>query len=105
MNNSLPRNPEISYAFAGRNAMLEMAQDQLITIEKITPDPFEGSVNNYFKSMKEIEAEFIINMNAAKSSLRNMITDLNYFSQHSLGIDGTHSDLDGLRYRYLEENY
>ncbi|MET0392629.1 MAG: hypothetical protein ABW019_05785 [Chitinophagaceae bacterium] len=105
MNNVMPGNAEFAYTFAGTHLMLGVAQDQLLTLEKISPDPFESSVNNYFKSMKEIETEFLASMNAAKSSLRSLISDLNYFSQHLTVSDNVHPYPDDLAHRHLEENY
>ena len=105
MNTIMPGNADFAYTFAGTQGMLGVAQDQLLTLEKISSDPFESSVNNYFKSMKEIETEFLTSMNAAKSSLRSMISDLHYFSQHLTLSDNIHPYPDDLAHRQLEENY
>ena len=65
------------------------------------------SVNNYFKSMKEIEAEFIASMNAAKNSLRNMLNDMSQFGKNLIYMDGdiNFPDPDDLNQGYMEENY
>ena len=65
------------------------------------------SVNNYFKSMKEIEAEFIASMNAAKNSLRNMLSDMSQFGKNLIYMDGdiNFPDPDDINQGYMEENY
>jgi len=65
------------------------------------------SVNNYFKSMKEIEAEFIASMNAAKNSLRNMLNDMSQFGKNLIYMDGdiNFPDPDDINQGYMEENY
>jgi hypothetical protein len=65
------------------------------------------SVNNYFKSMKEIEAEFITSMSAAKTSLKNMLSDLSQFGQNLIYKDGdiNFPDPDDIHHGYMEENY
>jgi len=65
------------------------------------------SVNNYFKSMKEIEAEFISSMNAAKNSLRNMLNDMSQFGKNLIYMDGdiNFPDPDDINHGYMEENY
>jgi hypothetical protein len=66
-----------------------------------------NSVNNYFKSMKEIEAEFISSMNAAKTSLKNMLNDISQFGQNLIYMDGdiNFPDPDDINHGYMEENY
>lgn len=66
----------------------------------------EGSVNNYFKSMKEIEAEFLSSMSAAKTTLKNMLNDISQFGHNLIYKDGDTNfqypeDFAG----YMEENY
>jgi hypothetical protein len=71
-------------------------------------EAFTGeSVNNYFKSMKEIEAEFLSSMNAARESLKNMWNDLSHFGQNLIYMDGeiNFPDPDDLQRGYMEENY
>jgi len=65
------------------------------------------SVNNYFKSMKEIEAEFIASMTAAKSSLVNMLSDISQFGKNLINMDGdiNFPDPDDINHGYMEENY
>jgi hypothetical protein len=65
------------------------------------------SVNNYFKSMKEIEAEFISSMTAARTSLKNMLSDLSQFGQNLIYMDGdiNFPDPDDIHQGYMEENY
>jgi hypothetical protein len=65
------------------------------------------SVNNYFKSMKEIEAEFIASMSAAKNSLRNMLNDMSQFGKNLIYMDGdiNFPDPDDINHGYMEENY
>jgi hypothetical protein len=67
----------------------------------------EGSVNNYFKSMKEIEAEFLASMSAAKTTLRNMLSDISQFGHNLINLDGdTNIPIpDGRTPGYMEENY
>jgi hypothetical protein len=71
-------------------------------------ESFTGeSVNNYFKSMKEIEAEFISSMTAARTSLKNMLSDLSQFGQNLIYMDGdiNFPDPDDIHQGYMEENY
>jgi len=71
-------------------------------------ESFTGeSVNNYFKSMKEIEAEFMASMNAAKTSLRNMLSDVRQFGHNLINMDGDihFPDPDDIHRGYMEENY
>lgn len=71
-------------------------------------DSFVGnSVNNYFKSMKEIEAEFLSSMTAAKNTLKNMLNDLSQFGQNLIYMDGdiNFPDPDDIHHGYMEENY
>jgi hypothetical protein len=108
MNNALPGNAETLFSLSVENSTLEIAQDQSFTFEKMGSESFIGKpVNNYFKSMKEIETEFLTSMNAAKTTLKNMISDLSQFSQNLITMDGTMNfpDPDDLQNRYLEENY
>lgn len=66
-----------------------------------------NSVNNYFKSMKEIEAEFIASMNSAKTTLKNMLNDISHFGNNLIYMDGdiNFPDPDSLTHGYMEENY
>lgn len=109
MNNTVAGNRELAFSLSVENPALGIAQDQFFLFEKMRPETFAGnSVNNYFKSMKEIEAEFQTSMDAAKASLKNMISDFSQFGQPVIGVDGfmNFPDLDDhLRNRYLEENY
>lgn len=85
----------------------DITNTQLFKFDK-KPGAFTTeSVNNYFKSMKEIEAEFLSSMSAATNTLKNMITDLGQFSQHLLFADGTahFPDPDDIHKGYMEENY
>jgi hypothetical protein len=84
-------------------AMADAGQSILKFSETFTGE----SVNNYFKSMKEIEAEFLSSMSAAKNSLRNMLSDLSHFGQNLIYMDGeiNFPDPDDLQRGYMEENY
>jgi hypothetical protein len=66
-----------------------------------------NSVNNYFKSMKEIEAEFIASMNSAKTTLKNMLSDISQFGNNLIYMDGdiNFPDPDNFHHGYMEENY
>jgi hypothetical protein len=71
-------------------------------------ETFTGeSVNNYFKSMKEIEAEFIASMTAARTSLKNMLNDLGQFGHNLIYMDGdiNFPDPTDMHHGYMEENY
>ena len=76
-------------------------------IFKFTESLTGESVNNYFKSMKEIEAEFIASMSAAKTSLTNMLNDLSHFGKNLIYMDGdiNFPDPDDISHGYMEENY
>ena len=76
-------------------------------IFKFTESLTGESVNNYFKSMKEIEAEFITSMSAARTSLKNMLSDISQFGQNLIYMDGDiyFPDPDDLNQGYMEENY
>lgn len=65
------------------------------------------SINNYFKSMKEIEAEFVASMSAAKNTLMNMISDIGHFGHNLIYMDGdiNFPDPDNIHEGYMEENY
>lgn len=65
------------------------------------------SVNNYFKSMKEIEAEFISSMHSAKTTLKNMLSDISQFGHNLIYMDGdiNFPDPDDINHGYMEENY
>lgn len=94
---------ETTYSFSTGNALFDSHPVFSTSSESL----IEESVNNYFKSMKEIEAEFLASMNAAKTTLRNMISDLGQFGQNLLGVEGrsSYADPDGIPNGYLEENY
>ena len=66
-----------------------------------------NSVNNYFKSMKEIEAEFIASMSSAKTTLKNMLSDISHFGNNLIYMDGdiNFPDPDDISHGYMEENY
>lgn len=66
-----------------------------------------NSVNNYFKSMKEIEAEFLASMTSAKTTLKNMLNDISHFGNNLIYMDGdiNFPDPDSLNHGYMEENY
>lgn len=66
-----------------------------------------NSVNNYFKSMKEIEAEFIASMNNARATLKNMLSDISQFGHNLIYMDGDirFPDPDDINHGYMEENY
>jgi hypothetical protein len=71
-----------------------------------TDSVMEGSVNNYFKSMKEIEAEFIASMSAAKNTLKNMLSDISQFGHNLIYKDGdTSFQYPEGSAGYMEENY
>lgn len=95
---------EATLSVSTENAMFEPQH----SIFKMSSESLIGeSVNNYFKSMKEIEAEFLASMNAAKTTLRNMISDLSHFGQNFLSVEGYSNfpDPDDIHTGYLEENY
>lgn len=86
-------------------AATNMTGNKLLRFEK---ESFVGeSVNNYFKSMKEIEAEFLSSMSVAKNTLKNMLSDLSQFGQNLIYMDGdiNFPDPDELNHGYMEENY
>jgi len=93
-----------------------------LTTQQAPPDPNESifrfnrmdrgnltgeSVNNYFKSMKEIEAEFLSSMHSAKTTLKNMLSDLSQFGHNLIYLDGdlNFPDPDDISQGYMEENY
>jgi hypothetical protein len=71
--------------------------------EVMTVEP----VNNYFKSMKEIEEEFLTSMNTARTSLKNMLDELGSFGQNLIYMDGeiNFPDPYDIHQGYMEENY
>ena len=95
-----------------REKLLSLANDSAPDITnsplfKFSETLTGNSVNNYFKSMKEIEAEFISSMNAAKTSLKNMLNDISQFGQNLIYMDGdiNFPDPDDINHGYMEENY
>ena len=89
------------------NPTQDMAGNQLFKFDNINESFIGDSVNNYFKSMKEIEAEFISSMNAAKNTLKNMLNDLSNFGQNLIYMDGdiNFPEPDDIHHGYMEENY
>jgi hypothetical protein len=84
-----------------------LSSNSFFRFENLNEQDMEGSVNNYFKSMKEIEAEFISSMSAAKATLNNMISDIRQFGQNLINLDGDTSlpVPGGITPGYMEENY
>jgi hypothetical protein len=83
------------------------AGNSFFKFDNLNEPDMEASVNNYFKSMKEIEAEFLASMNSAKTTLRNMLNDISHFGQNLITLDGDTSlpASGGITSGYMEENY
>jgi hypothetical protein len=93
--------------FALSKDNIDNIADQAFTFDRYGAENSVTSVNNYFKSMKEIEAEFVASMNAAKTTLRNMISDIGQFGHNLIYMDGdiNFPDPDDIHQGYMEENY
>jgi len=98
---------------AGENLLSFSAEPSISTgnsffkFDNLNEPDMEASVNNYFKSMKEIEAEFIASMHSAKTTLKNMLSDISQFGQNLITLDGDTSlpVPSGSTPGYMEENY
>jgi hypothetical protein len=105
VNDALTGNGENALSLSTDNAAQDITRNPFFRFER---DAFIGeSVNNYFKSMKEIEAEFLSSMSAAKNTLKNMLNDLSQFGQNLIYMDGdiNFPDPDDIHHGYMEENY
>lgn len=107
MNDTLITKEENLLSVSAENTTINMTGNQIFKLDHIRESFIGESVNNYFKSMKEIEAEFITNMNAAKTTLKNMLSDLSHFGQNLIYMDGeiNFPDPDDIHQGYMEENY
>jgi hypothetical protein len=88
-------------------ALSNEVADQAFSFDNFGTKNEPASVNNYFKSMKEIEAEFVSSMSAAKNTLMNMISDIGHFGHNLIYMDGDihFPDPDDIHQGYMEENY
>jgi hypothetical protein len=96
----------------GRENLLSLPGDAISNftsnpVFKFSESLIGESVNNYFKSMKEIETEFQSSMIAAKESLKSMLSDISQFGHNLIYMDGeiNFPDPDDIHHGYMEENY